>query len=78
MPVRRIIDVADIHPKTFYHRLGFLHRQCQGFSAHRERTLVNLPIRRLYLGVDRQDYLVHKDKLNIQCNKDNLLWSTNR
>lgn len=70
MPVRRIIEVADISPKTFYHRLDFLHRQCQAFAAHRERALVNLPIRRLYLGVDRQDYLVNwmvrKDKRNIQ------------
>jgi transposase-like protein len=57
MPVRRIIEVADIHPKTFYHRLDFLHRQCQAFAAHREHALANLPIRRLYLGVDRQDYL---------------------
>ncbi len=70
MPVRRIIEVADIHPKTFYHRLDFLHHQCQAFAAHRERALANLPIRRLYLGVDRQDYLVNwrvrKDKRNIQ------------
>jgi transposase-like protein len=44
MPLHRIIEVADIHPKTFYHRLDFLHRQCQGFAAHRERTLANLPI----------------------------------
>jgi len=70
MPVRRIIEVADISPKTFYHRLDFLHRQCQAFAAHRERALANLPIRRLYLGVDRQDYLVNwmvrKDKRNIQ------------
>lgn len=70
MPVRRIIEVADIHPKTFYQRLDFLHRQCQIFAAHRERALANLPIRRLYLGVDRQDYLVNwlvgKDKRNIQ------------
>jgi len=70
MPVRRIIEVADIHPKTFYQRLDFLHRQCQVFAAHRERALANLPIRRLYLGVDRQDYLVNwlvrKDKRNIQ------------
>jgi transposase-like protein len=70
MPVRRIIEVADIHPKTFYHRLDFLHQQCQAFAAHRERALANLPIRRLYLGVDRQDYLVNwlvrKDKRNIQ------------
>jgi len=70
MPVRRIIEVADISPKTFYHRLDFLHRQCQAFAAHREHALSNLPIRRLYLGVDRQDYLVNwmvrKDKRNIQ------------
>lgn len=70
MPVRRIIEVADIHPKTFYHCLDFLHRQCQEFAAHREHALSNLPIRRLYLGVDRQDHLVNrmvrKDKRNIQ------------
>lgn len=70
MPVRRIIEVADIDPNTFYHRLDFLHRQCQAFAAHRERALANLAIRRLYLGVDRQDYLVNwlvrKDKRNIQ------------
>ena len=70
MPVRRIIEVADIHPKTFYQRLDFLHRQCQVFAASRERALSNLPISRLYLGVDRQDYLVNwlvrKDKRNIQ------------
>jgi transposase-like protein len=70
MPIRRIIEVADIDPNTFYHRLTFLHRQCQAFAAHREQTLANLPIRRLYLGVDRQDYLVNwrvrNDKRNIQ------------
>ena len=68
--VRRIIEVADIGHDTFYRRLDFLHRQCQLFAAHRERTLATLPIRRLYLGVDRQDYLVNwlvrKDKRNIQ------------
>ena len=70
MPVRRIIEVTDIDPNTFYQRLDFLHRQCQSFAAHRERALANLAIRRLYLGVDRQDYLVNwlvrKDKRNIQ------------
>ena len=68
MPVRRIIEVADIDPQTFYNRLDFLHRQCQLFAARRESALANLPIRRLYLGVDRQDYLVNwlgrKDKRN--------------
>ena len=70
MPVRRIIEVTGIAPQTFYHRLAFFHRQCQAFAAHRERALTNLTIHRLYLGVDRQDYLVNwqarKDKRNIQ------------
>ena len=70
MPVRRIIEVTDIDPNTFYHRLDFIHRQCQLFAAHRERALANMAIRRLYLAVDRQDYLVNwvirKDKRNIQ------------
>ena len=70
MPVRRILEVTDIAPSTFYHRLSFFHRQCQAFAAHRERALANLAIRRLYLGVDRQDYLVNwqvrKDKRNIR------------
>jgi transposase-like protein len=70
MPVRRIIEVTDIAPQTFYHRLAFFHRQCQAFAAHRERALANLAIPRLYLGVDRQDYLVNwqvrKDKRNTQ------------
>lgn len=38
MPVRRIIEVADIDPNTFYRRLDFLPRQCQAFAAHRERA----------------------------------------
>ncbi len=70
MPVRRIIEVTGIAPQTFYHRLAFFHRQCQAFAAHRERALANLAIHRLYLGIDRQDYLVNwqirKDKRNIQ------------
>lgn len=70
MPIRRIIEVADIDPNTFYHRLNFIYRQCQLFAAHRERTLATLAIKRLYLSIDRQDYLVNwmvrKDKRNIQ------------
>jgi hypothetical protein len=70
MPIRRIMEVTGISPNTFYQRLDFLHQQCQLFAAHRERALATLPIRRLYLGVDRQDYLVNwlarKDKRNVQ------------
>jgi transposase-like protein len=32
MPVRRIIEVADIDPNTFYHRLDFLHRQSRRYD----------------------------------------------
>jgi transposase-like protein len=70
VPVRRIIEVTDIDPNTFYHRLAFIHRQCQLFAAHREGLLAKLAIRRLNLAVDRQDYLVNwrirNDKRNIQ------------
>jgi transposase-like protein len=70
MPVRRILEVTEIAPQTFYHRLAFFHRQCQSFAAHRERALASLAIRRLYLSIDRQDYLVNwrarKDKRNVQ------------
>lgn len=69
MPVQRIIEVTDIAPSTFSHRLAFFHRQCPAFAAHRERALANLAIRRLSLGVGRQDYLVNgpvrKDKRNL-------------
>ena len=59
MPRRRLIDVAEIDPNTFYHRLDFRHRQCPLFAANRERSLVNLALPRLSLRVDRQDYLVN-------------------
>ncbi len=59
-PFRRICEVADIHPKTLYGKIEFLAAQCQGFVAEREhRLLEGLPIRRLYLGTDRQEYMVN-------------------
>jgi len=59
-PFRRICEVADIDPKTLYGKIDFLHRQCLAFAAGRERRLqAAMPLRRLYLATDRQDYLIN-------------------
>jgi hypothetical protein len=58
-PFRRICEVADISPQTLYDKIAFLYTQCQLFSGSRERNLSNMPIRRVYVGIDRQDYVVN-------------------
>ncbi len=59
-PIRRICEVADLTADALYGKIDFLFRQCQAFAAQREQHLQSgLPIRRLYLGVDRQDYVVN-------------------
>ena len=70
-PLRRICEIADIAPGTLYPKLDFLHRQCLAFVGHRERRLLQgFSIPRLYIGVDRQDYVVNwtqrEDKRNVQ------------
>lgn len=69
-PMRRVCEVADIDPKTLYGKIDFLYRQCLAFAAAREqRLLAGMAIPRLYLGVDRQDYIVnwtrHADRRNV-------------
>jgi transposase-like protein len=71
MPLKRICEAADISMPTLYDKIDFIHRQCLNFAADHERRLLrDMPIRRLYLAVDRQDYLVNwsqtEDKRNIQ------------
>jgi transposase-like protein len=71
MPFKRICEVADVSMPTLYDKIEFIHRQCLSFVASRERKLLEgMPIRRLYLCVDRQDYLVNwtqrEDKRNVQ------------
>lgn len=59
-PMRRICEVADIGPESVYGKIDFLYRQCLAFAADRENRLRNgMAIPRLYLGVDRQDYVVN-------------------
>lgn len=59
MPLRRIQEHEEIGNKTLRQRIGFFHRQALAFAAAREAKLKDLPIRRLYLAVDRQDYQIN-------------------
>lgn len=73
MPLKRICEVADISMSTVYDKINFIHRQCMAFAASRERNLLEgLPLKRLYIGVDRQDYLINwtqaEDKRNVVMN----------
>lgn len=65
----RIVKMQNLSWDILYHRIDFIHRQCMAFAAHRERKLKTFPIRRLYLAIDAQDYLVNwterKDKRNV-------------
>lgn len=59
-PFRRICEVADIGPSGLYGKIDFLYGQCLAFAAGREqRLLAGMPLRRLYLASDRQDYIVN-------------------
>ena len=69
MPFRRICEVADISEGSLYPKIDFIHNQCLGFVADRERKLLEgISIPRLYISVDRQEYVVNwtqrKDKRN--------------
>lgn len=70
-PLRRICEVANINAVTLYQRIDFFYRQCLAFAGHRERRLLDgtLAIRRLYLAVDRQDYVINWSR---QANRRNV------
>lgn len=59
VPFRRICEVEGIGMPTLYRKIDFIHRQCLSFAAQRERNLPTLPLARLYIGVDRQDYMIN-------------------
>ena len=69
VPLSRIVKMLEISWDVLYHRIDFIHSQCAAFAAHRERRLKTLPIKRLYLAVDAQDYHVNwterHDKRNV-------------
>ncbi len=72
VPFKRICAIAQIHPKTLYDKIDYIHQQCQNFAASREIKLIrgHVPMRRLYISVDRQDHVVNwsqrRDKRNTQ------------
>lgn len=56
-PMRRICEVADIHPKTLYQRIDLIHAHTQRVAATHERRLLDgLTIEHMHLSVDRQDH----------------------
>ena len=69
MPLRRICEAVGIAPRVLYDRIDFFHQQALGFLAERESKLPQMGFRRLYIGVDRQDYAVNwthrKDRRNV-------------
>jgi hypothetical protein len=71
MPLKRICEAADLQMPSVYAKIDFLRSQCLAFSGHREQKLLKgMAIRRLYVGVDRQEYVVNwtkrEDKRNVQ------------
>lgn len=64
MALRRICEVAEIGPNALYRKIDFIHRQCEKFLSAREAKLPGMAIRRLYLGVDRQDYVASMKKIS--------------
>ncbi|WP_246540438.1 hypothetical protein [sulfur-oxidizing endosymbiont of Gigantopelta aegis] len=69
-PLRRICEVADVGMATVYAKIDFLHKQCMTFVSEREQRLIKSNIKRLYVSVDRQEYIVNwtrrEDKRNIK------------
>ena len=69
VPLNRIVAMLGISWEVLYNRIDFIHRQCLDFAADRESKLKDLPLKRLYLALDRQDHLVNwterKDKSNV-------------
>ena len=68
-PLRRIVEITGLSPQTVYDKIDFIHRQCLAFGASREAKLPELAIRRLYIGVDKQDHAINwtkrEDRRNI-------------
>ena len=59
VPFRRICEVEDITMSTLYRKIDFIHKQCTNFTIDRERNLPYMLFDRLYIGVDRQDYMIN-------------------
>ena len=69
MPQRRICEKTKTSPVVLYGRIDFFYQQASAFLADRESKLSSLDIKRLEIGVDRQEYAINwarrKDKKNV-------------
>ena len=69
-PMRRICEVAEIGAETLYQRIAFFAKRFERFAAMQERKLMAMKIPRLYLQIDRQEYVVNwtkeADKRNVR------------
>ncbi len=69
-PMRRICEVAEIGAETLYQRIAFFAKRFERFAAMQERKLMAMKIPRLYLQIDRQEYIVNwtkeADKRNVR------------
>ena len=60
VPIRRIVEMTGLDPKTIYGKIAFIHRQCLAFSGARElRLLQGMPLPKMYIAVDRQAHNVN-------------------
>lgn len=59
MPMRRICETAEIPASTLYSKIQYLADRTRAFSAAMERPLWErtLPIKRLYISADKQEYV---------------------
>jgi transposase-like protein len=69
VPMKRMSELAGITMDTLYRKIDFIHQRCLDFASAQESRLPELPIRRLYLSVDRQEHMINwkqaDDKRNI-------------
>lgn len=68
--LRKLSWVTKLDRQSVYGKMEFIYRQCQAFSADRERNLLEgMPLPKLYLATDRQTLAVNwsqrKDRRNI-------------
>lgn len=62
MPIRRIRKVTGLATGTLYGKINYLYQQCVAYAGSRERALLDMELRRLYISVDRQAYAVNWSK----------------
>jgi transposase-like protein len=69
-PIKRICEVADLHPKAVYGKIDFFYQRCLELVGRRERHFSDQQLDRVYVGVDSQEYFVNwtnrKDKRNVK------------